>query len=420
MKSNFSSVRTVSKPVVFYSFLLIAAVALVLLAWLVIYMIYGSSIVPLALYPPFADLITITGSVECMRSGFDPYVYSGCDPWGRLYNYPKIWLNIFDFLGIDRNATNATGIICILLFYTALLPLFRMRNVVEFVTALLFVLSPLVLLLLERGNSDILIFLMVLIAVYYVRKIPFIRQVSRIYISYAIIIIAAILKIYPVFLLLLLFFESIPKKHFIIIFSSALIILGSYFLTCYDELLFISRNTPRDQAISYGRNVLLQNYFSGTSLILITNALLLVVFISAWFAGKKFRGPHVLLKKAAATGDHAELLLFISGGLIFTGTFFIGNNYDYRLVFLLLTLPLLLRQREAGKKLIFALLFLYLIAYYGGFFQRLDILQRLHLQQLTAFVDQVADWLLFFIITLLLIQLHRMDSGVAKNHQKGI
>jgi hypothetical protein len=41
--------------------------------------------------------------------------------------------------------------------------------------------------------------------------------------------------------------------------------------------------------------------------------------------------------------ETADLVAFRMGSLVYVGTFVIGNSYDYRLVFLLLTLPLLLR-----------------------------------------------------------------------------
>jgi hypothetical protein len=41
--------------------------------------------------------------------------------------------------------------------------------------------------------------------------------------------------------------------------------------------------------------------------------------------------------------ETSELVAFRMGALIYVGTFVIGNSFDYRLVFLLLTLPLLLR-----------------------------------------------------------------------------
>jgi hypothetical protein len=53
--------------------------------------------------------------------------------------------------------------------------------------------------------------------------------------------------------------------------------------------------------------------------------------------------------------ETADLVAFRMGALIYVGTFVIGNSFDYRLVFLLLTLPLLLRwpapRREVGNRL---------------------------------------------------------------------
>ena len=44
-----------------------------------------------------------------------------------------------------------------------------------------------------------------------------------------------------------------------------------------------------------------------------------------------------------------NILLFITGALIYSGTFLIGNNWDYRNTFLLLTIPLLIDIRRKMK-----------------------------------------------------------------------
>src|ERR1700722_18429767 len=46
------------------------------------------------LTPPFADTITVTYSLDAIAKGHDPYFYRGVDPFGRGYNYPRIWLGL--------------------------------------------------------------------------------------------------------------------------------------------------------------------------------------------------------------------------------------------------------------------------------------------------------------------------------------
>ena len=52
-----------------------------------------------------------------------------------------------------------------------------------------------------------------------------------------------------------------------------------------------------------------------------------------WFRGRR------RLAEPDQDADSSARLAFYLGSLIFLGTFAVGNNFDYRLVFMLLTLP---------------------------------------------------------------------------------
>lgn len=54
------------------------------------------------MYPYFADLRTIQGAVIGTPNGADPQIYNPNDPWGRVMNYPKIWIQIGDLFQISR------------------------------------------------------------------------------------------------------------------------------------------------------------------------------------------------------------------------------------------------------------------------------------------------------------------------------
>src|SRR4051812_33626195 len=60
-----------------------------------------------ALSPSFADTRTITGPIDCVLAGTDPYS-STCQPWGQHYNYPIIWLDL-RYLGITSRSTDLLG-----------------------------------------------------------------------------------------------------------------------------------------------------------------------------------------------------------------------------------------------------------------------------------------------------------------------
>ena len=81
-------------------------------------------------------------------------------------------------------------------------------------------------------------------------------------------------------------------------------------------------------------------------------------------------------------------LFFILGASIFCGTFILGANFDYRLIFLLFTFPYLIELKKNKKKFLFIKYssFVYLIAIYLWFTS---------LTVFTSGLDEIITWLIF-------------------------
>jgi len=321
---------------------LFSIVAIVLTIITLTYIYTGVTYTPWPMYPPFADLITITGSVDCLRNGMDPYSVTSFDPWLRTYNYPRLWLSLFDIIGFDRSSTNILGISMAFLFSLATCLFFSFRKPIQIITALALILSPSVLFLLERGNSDTIIYLLIVFAVFYLDRINILNGEIRLHLKYLIIIFTACLKIYPGVLLALIFFEDITLKKRLIILSYAGTILAAYIAITYSDISMISKNTPRPSYMAYGKNAVLQEYLSPTTLAIAANLMMLVIAGLSFVISKKFR-TDINLMSANNTTDKGLMKLFVTGALLYWGSFFIGNNWDYRLVFTLLMLPLFLQ-----------------------------------------------------------------------------
>ena len=54
-----------------------------------------------AMWPPFADIDHISRSVLSKISGYDPFVYNPFEISGTRYQYPYIWLYIFEKLNLQ-------------------------------------------------------------------------------------------------------------------------------------------------------------------------------------------------------------------------------------------------------------------------------------------------------------------------------
>jgi hypothetical protein len=76
--------------------------------------------------------------------------------------------------------------------------------------------------------------------------------------------------------------------------------------------------------------------------------LLLTIGAGAWFVARRTRRSVAEPSDAAGWRD---LDLFWAGACVYVGTYVLARNYDYRLVFCLLTIPQLCRWSAARSKL---------------------------------------------------------------------
>ena len=146
-------------------------------------------------YPLFEDLRQVTSTADCVSA--DPHwspVDATCDPWGRAYNYPMIWARLFSWLGLGQSDTNAIGYSFVALYVLFALLIGRLvLKRVGGAGALLVnltLVSPPALLLVERGNVDIVVLLM---------TAAFVAAVAtgRSRLGVGLLTVAAALKIFP-------------------------------------------------------------------------------------------------------------------------------------------------------------------------------------------------------------------------------
>jgi hypothetical protein len=336
---------------------------------IIVYVKSGVTILPWIMNPPFGDIISITWGIDCIRAGYDPYTFNAFDPWLRFFNYPKIWLTIFDFLNLNKEATNYIGIILAGLYGIATIFLFNLKKLVHFLFVMLIVLSPPVFLLLERGNSDIIIYLLVAGSIYYLRKSSSVNENIRLHLIYLVILFAAILKLYPVFLLPILLYEKASVRNQLVIGIYSSVILMIYFLINYNDFMMISKNTPRpEDALSFGKNVGLNHIFSSGSLALVSNSIVVLLLAAASYCCFRFKDQ---LNKIipVSPNDKSKIYLFLAGAFLYAGTFFIGNNYDYRLVFVIFMIPFLIDIfNHSGKNVLtITMTSFFIFLLYGAF-----------------------------------------------------
>jgi hypothetical protein len=168
------------------------------------------------------------------------------------------------------------------------------------------------------------------------------------------IIFASILKLYPVFGFVYLLKEN--KRRFWILFLSALGVFILYAILTLDDLIHVYNTTPKLVGSSFGINVLWKGLSHGRHLALsipdnlafflkfFSYALAFLILAVTLNLGmrQEYNAPY-------NKGQYIDA--FRIGASIYIGCFFVISSHDYRLTFLIFTIPQLLawlRDKEKG------------------------------------------------------------------------
>ncbi len=164
---------------------------------------------------PFGDMRVITSGFECHRLGYDVIVENPCNPWPVFsqVNYPRIWMALAP-LGLDQRHTIFIGIFFALMFFLMVFLIIRRLNYSEALIYSIVLCSPSVMLGVERGNNDLIIFVILSISLLLINSQ---KSIWR-FLSYFAIMFAAILKLYPIFAFTVLLKEK-KKDVCIVAFS---------------------------------------------------------------------------------------------------------------------------------------------------------------------------------------------------------
>jgi len=301
--------------------------------------------------PGFLDSRQFAWASEAHAQGYDPLVENPVNPVGHQLNYPRIWHILFA-LGINESHTNLIGSIVVILFFIGV-SLFWFSNKFDTLTYFLLsivILSPAVMLGVERSNIELVLFFILSLAL----TINYYSSISALFL----IIFASILKLYPVFGIVYLLKEN--KRRFWVLFLSALGIFSLYAILTLDDLMLVYKTTPKLVGSSLGLNVWWMGlrhprFFNlplSESLVLILKSL---SYISAFLILSATFYFSMLHKNAGSFRQGKYIDAFRVGSAIYIGCFLIINSHDYRLIFLIFTIPQLvawLRYKENGLSLV--------------------------------------------------------------------
>ena len=293
--------------------------------------------------PNFIDLKAVLLSIECAKSA-DPIrsldsIYLTCN-----YIYGSPLLLFGKYLGLNSSNTSFYAWL-FLIMASSLIGVITYISISDFKKALLVVslviCSPAVSLLFERANIDVIIFILVTLSAWFYAK-------KQIFLSLAIIFIVTLLKFYTIFLLLILIFLYINKKNYY-----ALIPITA--LTTAIVILDLARieKFPAGGPAQFGTGVF-SWYFDQIGIHIDKTIWILIgigVTLSITYLLTKVPQDYVpaLSSKFNFRSSSGSEIAFGWSTLIFLSCFLVGFNYDYRLVFLVLSGVLIFQANNSTK-----------------------------------------------------------------------
>jgi hypothetical protein len=226
------------------------------------------------------------------------------------------------------------------------------------------------------------------------------------------VFIGAVFKYYPI--LSLSIFLREPKRKFQVIFWSASLLLAIYVVSSSESFSAAWEVTEYGTAISYGVNVLASNLGPGLehSLSFLTGGNLLHLVLSVIPFAYAVILLFLVLRLCARGGLDLQILdegngnAFRAGSAIFIGTFLRGSNWDYRLTFLVLTVPQLVMwiQTSRGKNRMVPMLALtgiLLSGWYMFFAQYATSSQTTPAKRILYVADELVNWGTFLMLAAL-------------------
>lgn len=363
---------------------------------------------------PFSDIQPFFVNDNCKvisENLFDYYdQFKNCDQLSRSYNYMPVWLYILKF-GISQDYYYYFGFFFIFIFYFSFFKLIKIQSNKDLALYTLIILSPPVNLSLERGNTDLLMFFLCFLFITLVTK----KNLFLNLVGYFLLLFSSFIKFYPIFLVFISFRKNFYNSFFSLF---ALTIFIIYVFFNINEIFLIKEKTEESLFLSYGYNILevsINNFLYNLKIIIIASQNYLfdtgitfketisdIIHIDDFkkenFVISRLFSSIIILfsiiyflvhrKKKEKVLKSRNYIFFIAGASIFCGTFLMAANFDYRLIFLLFTIPYLMEKKDSNEKFlnINKGYFIYILIFY---------LWISPLSVFTLGLDDIFSWLIF-------------------------
>ena len=281
---------------------------------------------------PFLDLKGRLAHIQANRLGIDTYSFRNpFDPFGRVNNKPSISL-IFSFTGLGVKDAIWLGYILISLFIFQAISLLRKTNLLFLILGSLCIFNPNVLLAVERGNDDIIIFLFCFGLPYLISKKNHFFNATAIFIVWFL----SALKYYPITLYFLFVSKKTPKFK---VYSFSIILINIFWLSLsLKEISFLKRRLPNADANLFSFSLKELFKFGDSSYLI----LLLLFFISVLIGYVYLKSEKKFLSDRFLKVSNLDKRFFIIGCTLLTFCYLTSFNWSYRLIHSIFLLPIIL------------------------------------------------------------------------------
>jgi hypothetical protein len=275
----------------------------------------------------FHDLTLTQKGAQYFLDGQNPYIDGAFNDKGIKANYPPFLLMLtYGFCGLCGGADNAGYVLAGLVIACFIWLSYRLSFWGGLCLGLGFGFGSGALAL-ERGNTDLLVFLLVVGMCLAIAH----RKAYSSFLHSGLFIASTALKIFPLFSFPL-FFLYWPKQRYRML-GFALAICAIYAATQYYYLPFFFSNTEFLATNSYGMSLWAEYLPVPHRLGFLLPYFLLLLIARLANTYMPFSNPF-----AATDKDRLTYVLCLAGGSIFLGTYMLGS-FNYRLVFALLCVP---------------------------------------------------------------------------------
>lgn len=283
---------------------------------------------------PYFDLYSILAASDAAAAGVDPFQPNDFDPYRRPHFYSDWWF-VLAPLGLGRADIGWLGpVLLVITLFTAVVTT-RPRSRREGTALFLLLVSPAFLLMANRTNPDLVVFVMISVGLLLFRRESWPWRAMAV----VLFAVAAVLKFIPLVTLVVLL--DLRSRRGL---AAALGLYGLVLVLAWPGLAAGLKSSaqfmPRPEWLyAFGAPVFLRNLGISAPLGWLVPAVPLGLWVLAC-THRKLTGSEGEVKSP----DPAAEREFICGAAMLVGVFFLGASYLYKLIFALWLLPWLWHQ----------------------------------------------------------------------------